>query len=302
MALTIKRGARLALTVVAASGLAATGMPGAQAAVREPASSSSVPTLHVAITDNDMYVDGPTTLAAGRVKITLENARAKKDAATEIGLLAPGYSFHDWRADIKKVGRNLFAPGGNKKKGLKALNHAIDNVTIFGGFVTGAGRSEHGAVVVKPGSGRYFIWDDSGTVPRHRHPLTITAASGAQALAPTDGTVIAKTNRRFGGDDVLPARGNITFQNNSTESPHFLALIHVRSGTTRKQVIRAFQSNNSNVFLPGEQDVDVITSGQAMNVHLHLKPGTYAEACFFPDPKTGDPHAFMGMVHIVHLK
>jgi hypothetical protein len=24
--------------------------------------------------------------------------------------------------------------------------------------------------------------------------------------------------------------------------------------------------------------------------------------CFFPDPKTGDPHAFMGMVRIVHLR
>jgi hypothetical protein len=39
-----------------------------------------------------------------------------------------------------------------------------------------------------------------------------------------------------------------------------------------------------------------------MNFHIHLPPGTYAVMCFFPDPKTGDPHAFMGMVRIVHLK
>ena len=302
MARITRNGARLAVAATAAAGLAVTGMPGAQASRHEPATALGVTTLRVAITDNDMYVEGPSTFNAGRVKVTLENARAKKDAAVELGLLAPGYSFQDWRADIKQVGRNLFAPGGNKKKGLKALNHAINHVTVYGGFVAGAGHSEHGTLLVKPGSGHYVMWDDSGNVPRHRHPLTITSPSGPQTLPATDGTVIAKTNRRFGGDSVLPARGNITFENHSTESPHFLSLIHVKKGTTRKQVINAFQNNDQSIFLPGEQDVDVVTSGQAMNVHLHLQAGTYAQACFFPDPKTGMPHAFMGMVHIVHLK
>jgi hypothetical protein len=32
-----------------------------------------------------------------------------------------------------------------------------------------------------------------------------------------------------------------------------------------------------------------------------LPAGDYAEVCFFPDLETGMPHAFMGMVRIVHL-
>jgi hypothetical protein len=32
-----------------------------------------------------------------------------------------------------------------------------------------------------------------------------------------------------------------------------------------------------------------------------LPAGDYAEMCFFPDLKTGMPHAMMGMVRIVHL-
>jgi hypothetical protein len=100
---------------------------------------------------------------------------------------------------------------------------------------------------------------------------------------------------------VLPHNGTITFENNSTESPHFLVLQQVKDGTTRKQAIAALQSNGPGPFLRHEQASDVVTYGHAMNMHVHMPAGTYAEMCFFPDPQTGMPHALMGMVRIVHL-
>jgi hypothetical protein len=33
-----------------------------------------------------------------------------------------------------------------------------------------------------------------------------------------------------------------------------------------------------------------------------LPKGEYVEVCFFPDPKTGMPHAYMGMIGTVTLK
>jgi hypothetical protein len=40
--------------------------------------------------------------------------------------------------------------------------------------------------------------------------------------------------------------------------------------------------------------------GHAMVLHTHIPAGEYALMCFFADPETGMPHAFMGMVKIVH--
>lgn len=294
---------RVGLAAAAAAGLVASGLGAADAAPARPdASSSSVPSLHVAITDKGFYVDGPRSFPAGRVNVSFENARAKKEAEMEVFQLAPGYKWTDLRADFKVMAPNLFAPHGNKKKGLKALNHIIDNIKAFGGFDVMAGKSERGTLLL-PSAGSYILFNDSG-FPKSPHWLSVTAPEGPQTLPAADGNVVAKTNRRFGGDTTLPAAGTINFTNESTESPHFLNLSQVKPGTTRKQVIEAFQSNGPGPFIRdgGTAGTDALTLGQSMNVHVHLPAGTYAEMCFFPDPKTGMPHALMGMVRIVKLK
>ena len=293
---------RLALAAASATGLVVAGMPGAQAAPHRPAARSGA-VLHVAITDHHLYVDGPTTIAAGRVHISLEDARAKGDASVSVIRLNIGYTWSDLRSDLKVAFTNLFGPNGNKKKGLKHLNHAIDNTTFYGGIGAKVGHTKHFELLLGDTSSRYFIFDDSHSLPRHPQHLTVTGPVGAQTLPATDGTVTAKTNRRFGGDRVLPAKGVITFRNLSTESPHFLVMQHVKAGTTRKDVISGLQSNGPPDFVrPGEADVEVLSLNREMAFHVNLPAGKYALMCFFPDPKTGDPHAFMGMVRMVHLK
>jgi len=297
----VRTSVRVGLAAAAASGLAVSAIGTAEAVpVRPAATSSSVPALHVAVTDNGFYVDGPSTFPAGRVQVSFDNARTKAEAETEVFQLASGYHWADLRSDFKTMAPNLFAPHGNKKKGLKALNHIISHVTAFGGFDVTAGKSGHGTLLL-PSAGTYVIFNDSN-VPSNPHWLTVTAPEGPQTLPAADANVIAKTNRRWGGDATLPAKGTINFTNESTESPHFLDLQRVKPGTTRKEVIQAFQSNGPGPFLNGTAGTDALTLGQSMNVHVHLPAGTYAEMCFFPDPKTGMPHAFMGMVRIVHLK
>jgi hypothetical protein len=112
-----------------------------------------------------------------------------------------------------------------------------------------------------------------------------------------------QTNRRFGGATVLPASGTINVINHSTESPHFLVLQHVKKGTTRKQVIRSFASQQRPSFIrAGSTSTDALGEGKSQTLKYSVPKGTYAEFCFFPDPKTGKPHVLMGMVRIVHLK
>ena len=257
--------------------------------------------IRVAITDHGMYVNGPTTFPAGRVHLSID--ASGKARGVEIAMLHSGYTFKDFKDDVRTLGENLFGPNGNKKKGLKAEAHLIANITGVGGLYADDGQARHGTVMVKQAGANYVLYDDSGDIPRRPVFLTVTSASGPQQLAPVEARVIAKTNRRFDGKRVLPADGDIRFINLSTESPHFLELQHVKEGTTRKDVINSFSSNSRPDFLlNGTQDIDVLTSDQRMNVHLHLPPGKYAEMCFFPDPKTGEPHALMGMVRIVHVR
>ena len=293
---------RLGLVAAAATGLVASGFGASAAPARPDASTTSGTVLHVAITDKHFYVDGPTTFPAGQVKLSLENAKSKGDASVEVVAFSAGHTFQNFKSDLKVAFENLFAPNGNTKKGLKYLNKVLGYTTGYGGLGAHHGKTRNGTLLLRT-EGTYVIYDDSSQLPKRPQFVHVTAPVGAQTLPTTDATIVAQTNRRWGGDSVLPANGDVTFQNVSTESPHFLVLNQVKPGTTRKQVIRALQSNSGpGPFLSHEQDSDLISGGQAMVVHLHLPAGTYAEMCFFPDPKTGMPHALMGMVRIVKLK
>ena len=278
----------------------ATGMVGVGIAVAPAALASGGTFLHVAITSHGMYVKGPTTFPAGRVTMFIDAAGG--DRGIEIARLHSGYSFADFRADIKTAGANLEGPGGDTQKGLKALNHAIANITAFGGVYAHDGAVRHGSVILSSAGNRYFLYDDSNLVPARPVRLTVTAPAGPQTLPATSATVVAREDRRWGGATTLPSHGTIKFANHANVSPHFVVLQHVKDGTTRQQVIDSFSSPNPPDFtLPGEQDSDIVSPGHAMSLHLQLPAGRYALMCFFPDPETGMPHAFMGMVRMVTL-
>src|SRR4051812_7697222 len=217
----------------------ATGMVGIGIAVAPAASAAAGGTvLHVAITNHGMYVNGPTTFPAGRVTMYIDAAGG--DRGIEIARLHSGYSFADFRNDIKTAGANLDGPGGNTKAGLRALNHAIANITAFGGVFAHNGAVRHGSVLLSQAGSRYVLFDDSSLVPRRPVHLTVTAPGGAQTLPSTSATIVAREDRRWGGATTLPARGNIRFANHADVSPHFVVLQHVKDGTTRRQVIDSF--------------------------------------------------------------
>ena len=45
----------------------------------------------------------------------------------------------------------------------------------------------------------------------------------------------------------------------------------------------------------------MLTPGQHVAQYIDLPPGKYLIACFWPDFRTGMPHAFMGMWKLIQL-
>jgi hypothetical protein len=300
----------MAAAATAAVGLVAGGTGAAVSAPHHAgAKVHSTPSLKVTITtggsqDNPTYtlaVSGPRHFAAGRVKTTLKSVNGESEDA--IVSFKKGYTFKDLRADLTAFGES-FSQNGPSKSGLHHLRNAIKHTTAYGGL--DAVHHATGSVVL-PKAGTYYLYNDTGQVPSQPKKLVVSGPAVKRAAPKSSATVIAKSSDRFGGSTHLPAKGTITFKNaskDSTRSPHFLELIHVKKGTTRKQVIDYVQSNSEappSFALAGGAGTDIVSPGHAMTLTYSVPKGEYAEACFFPDTKTGMPHAAMGMVKIVHL-
>jgi hypothetical protein len=152
--------------------------------------------------------------------------------------------------------------------------------------------------------GKYIVYNDGGNFPDDPKTITVTGSTHHTKAPKTSATVFMKKNQnRFGGSKVLPAKGTIKVENKNVNSPHFLVLLHVKEGTTRKQIEDGLQSPNPPTFvLPGGTGTDALSMGQSQTLSYSTPKGEYGELCFFPDPVTGIPHAFMGMIRIVHVK
>jgi hypothetical protein len=301
MSRTLRTSLGLAAATTVALGLVASGAGSAISAPRgHQAALAHTPKLRVTISKHTFHVAGPKTFRAGRVAISLKVAGGEE--AFQVAQLKKGYTYGDLKADIIGFGSTVSQTTGMATPaGMKHLHNALRHTTLLGGLDTVPGTTENGTVMLaRPG--KYIVYHDNQGLPQQHVTLTVTGPKAKRATPRSTATVIAMTNRRFGGAKVLPDHGIIKFTNHSTESPHFLVLQQVKPGTTRKQVLQALESSAPpTIFLAGAAETDAISQGQSMTLTLDLPKGTYAEACFFPDPGSGKgtPHAFMGMVNIV---
>lgn len=294
---------RIALAVPALAGLVAGGV--ATAAVATPHAAQAPHAHHFATTatfkavikNKKLTLSGPTTVHAGLVNASLHSV----DREYELGVLSfkSGYSIKQFKADLKAF-ETSYGKNGPSKAGLRHYRHLINHTFGYGGFDVTAKKTESGTMLFnRPGA--VYIFNDSGNLPSQVHKITVVGHTSRTSVPATHAVVRAQENRRFGGSSTLPAAGTITVKNTATTLPHFLALQHVKTGATRKQIIQALQNNDPSLFRNGSAGTDVLTAGRSMRLTYKLPKGTYAEMCFMPDPKTGMPHALMGMVRIVKV-
>jgi len=257
------------------------------------------PTLHARISPTAFKLTGDRSFTSNRVTVTLH--AVKKERELEIVKFKHGYTLAQARQDIRYYGQHGGFQGKPTHEAIRRIDRIVRNVGFFGGIDADAGQTSTQTIVLPPG--KYTFLDDSGNLPKRPRIVHVSGPAAVAAPAPvSSATVTMKTDRRFGGSRNLPASGTITVVNRSTTSPHFLVLQHVKNGTTRKQVRQGIQSNSAPSWLrKGSGGTDVLSKGKSQTLTYSLPKGTYAEICFFPDPKTGIPHAFMGMIRIVHL-
>jgi hypothetical protein len=293
--------AAVAVIVATTVGL---GGAGAGAAVRAPriaTTAAGATELTFTYAKHRLALTGPRTFAAGRIALSLESYGSEGEVA--VVSFKAGYSFTKLQADLRAFGSSEGSTGPSKA-GLRHLDDSIAHTTLYGGLDAGAGQTLTGTVVL-PKAGTYYSYNDSGNVPAQPERLTVTAATGPTAASPATATVTAVNGDRFGGASTLPASGTIAFRNASTTSPHFLNLQQVKEGTTRAEVLKYLLSGSNaapKFARPGAAGTDAVSPGHTQTLTYSLPKGEYVELCFFPDPKTGVPHALMGMIRVVQLK
>jgi hypothetical protein len=299
----MSRRAQLGAVATAATLVLGVGGISAGSAVSAPnalVKAKATPVLKVTIRKSSLTVSRHS-FVAGRIDLRIKSVGAEREFA--IAKFKKGYSFAKLRADEIQFNKDA-GPNGESKAGIRLLDHALARTTFYGGLDATVGQKESGSVVL-PKAGTYYVWNDTD-VPKDAVKLTVTGPAVHRPAPKSTATVTGKSDDRFGGAKKLPAKGTITFKDTtsgSKKSPHLWDLLHVKAGTTRKQVLTALESSSGppSFILKGSAGIDAINPGVSETVRYNLPKGTYAELCFFPDPKTGVPHAFMGMIRIVTL-
>lgn len=312
---------RIAIAATAAAGLATAGIAASASAsprihhiAKSSTSTAVTGSFKVTMKVNDESASitkfsGPKSVKEGVIKLKLIAKPASAsvhDDSGEVQVMSfkGSYTMTKFKADLGAFGASEGA-NGPSKAGLAHLRNAIKHAVAYGGVGATQGEPSTGEVLLNRPGNVYIYNDSSNGLPSQVHKLKVKSSSAKVALPKTSKRVTLLTSKRFGGDKVLPAKGSITVTNKSTESPHFLVLEHVKKGTTRKEVLDYFQSNSQSppsFALTGGTGSDTLTYGESQVVSYNLPKGEYIEACFFPDPKTGMPHAFMGMIGVVTLK
>lgn len=207
--------------------------------------------------------------------------------------LHKSYSFKHFRSDLGKMA----------KGDMSGLKNAIRHTDFYGGYsVTPTGTMSGTAVL--PKAGKYTLYNFGGKLPEKVLTLTAKGTPQKRTAPRFDGAIKALDGARWGGSSTLPHRGTVTLRNAATDSPHFLNLIQVKPGATKKDIDDYFQSGSQDppdFYVADAGSTEVLSSGQSMTWDYKLPAGTYATLCWFPDPKTGMPHAMMGMTRVIEL-
>ena len=313
------RAAGLATAGLAAVGLIGSGAGAAMGVAHPSSHQQALPTLKITVKTTGTQKNPSYSYSVSRKKLhagLVDVAVHGVGAPVEVSVLSfkKGYNLKGYIGDLGTFSQSQDQQTGQySKAGLKALNHAVKNTIWYGGpTAEKPGATQTDTLDLNNATKVYLLNDSAQNGPPDViGKVKVTGTSG-HATPKSGGTITAATNShdqsRFGGDKKLPHQGTISFSvKSSSTTPHFLNFSHVKEGTTKKQVEQylnspAAQSGKQPSFaLAGQVDTDVVSPGHTEGIHVNLPKGEYVSLCFFPDLKTGMPHAFMGMIGIYHL-
>jgi hypothetical protein len=133
-------------------------------------------------------------------------------------------------------------------------------------------------------------------------PMTVTAASGAPAAAPTADVSVSLSEYAFQVSQPITA-GSHTFEvMNVGTQDHEIEVIKLEPGKKLDDVLKWIQKPDGPP--PGHGLGGAIVGRGAGPVYFtgNFTPGDYAFVCFIPDAKDGKPHLTKGMVQTLTVQ
>ena len=272
-----------AVGVAGAASLALTGLA-APAAV----AGTSLHTVNVTMSNTKIAFVGGTTLHAGRYifRVTANSG----DHALQLLKLSPGYSLAQAGADIN----NAFSGK------LGAIHRVDTKIHWFGGAE--AMPNHPGKFAETLYAGTYYAIDQNGNAMTKLRVVGTPPAG--QGWVDQTSTIVARDGERWSTPATIPHAGWTLFRDGADE-PHFIVLQQVKTSTTAAQVRQYLASGNEappSWALAGSTSTGVISPDTQMLFHYNLPAGKYVLICWWPDDKTGMPHALMGMWKLITLK
>jgi hypothetical protein len=289
---------------------AASGADASQTSTRPVGEDLDLPELSIAIHDDGW--DAPTSIEAGRYLVTA-TYEGEFDYGTVAFLRLPeGWTIDDLNGhleesaastdDVPSDGTAVF--DGQAMPDL----HWIDGLTMAGGVSPLAGATAQVIVDLYPGS--WAIWADE--FEPAAIPLEVTGQMPADLPEPESTIDIVQSNAGDAFDFTitgdLTAGRHIVRVINATDQPHFVEFVEL-SRQISDEELHAFLSDDTEPASDGSTGdlkmwltpwyAATQSPGTTQYLVLTLEPGSYAIACWIPDPRHNNrPHALDGMARV----
>lgn len=247
-------------------------------------------------------IDFPATVKAGLVTMTLTNTDTGPRSAQIVRVVGD----HTVDEVLKIVdAENVKVPGWMQD----------------GGGVNAVKPGKTGSISQVLAPGRYAIWDDEGgdNGPGNdqlgaKGEFTVTGTASDAKLPAVAGSVTAideegagdKETYSFETSGLKAGVNTVRFEAKGDQLHHALFLPMNRGATLAAVKRFAIAEGNSSgpppVDFANAVGTNVLDGGNAQNVTLTLKAGTYALVCFISDRDGGKPHVAKGMIKQVDIR
>lgn len=252
----------------------------------KPSTSIAAPEIQtIAIKGSEYMFNMPDQIQAGLVTINWEND-GKEVHQAQFARLNDGVTADQFQATLKK-----------------SPEAALPLVTLLGGpgAIDPGGKQ---SVVLDLPEGQYFVLcfvQDAKGVPHLAegmiHQLKVVAApNAAKPAEPKADSTIGLKDFAFTLPKEIKAGAQTWKVSNEGPQPHELTLIKLKDDKTEKDAMAFMQKPQGSAPFESVGGMQALSMGKSAWAMLDLKPGNYVALCNVPDPKTGKPHAELGMI------
>jgi len=236
-------------------------------------------------------IDGPSSVDAGLVEITLENS-GKGPHDAQLVRVAGEQTAQQVIADVIDTEEGAPTPD---------WAHAA-------GGVGSVERGESGTVTQTLLPGTYYLVDTEssggegeGTPNARRGGIVKFEVAGDEGgeLPATDAKIVAD-EYSFDPSGIKPGKNRLTFENAGNELHHIIAF-PMRKGAKFSDVTKLFASEQEPkgpppVDFESFESTAVLDGGEEQVTEMEFKRGKYALVCFIADRAGGPPHVAKGMI------